>query len=167
MTTNNITVRPATILNANDLSQLAFSLSDFYLASPNTQLPQWLADSFNEEQFLSRLKDDDYTHFVADIDNTIVGFIAIKSPNHLYHLFVNKNHHGKGIGKQLWEYAFEQLNLDTQAYIIVRASLYAVPIYEKFGFVATGTIMQKDGVNFLAMKKQNLQNNPMSPHKKP
>lgn len=150
---NDIKIREADCSDSKDLSALAISLTHFYLVKNTTQLPNWLSDSFSQSQFIARLSSEEYTHFVAEIDHEIVGFIAIKHPNHLYHLFVDENYHGKGVGKQLWHSAFEKLHLAKQEAIIVRASLYAVPIYQKFGFVATDTIKQKDGLNFLAMQK--------------
>lgn len=146
-----MTIRKANIADAKDLSTLAMSLSHFYLAQNITHLPHWLADNFSESQFLDRLSSNDYTHFVVETDHNIVGFIAIKHPNHLYHLFVDEKYHGQGIGKQLWQYAFKALDLSKQGNITVRASLYAVPVYEKFGFVAYEAISEKDGVNFLTM----------------
>ncbi|MFY0665521.1 MAG: GNAT family N-acetyltransferase [Natronospirillum sp.] len=36
----------------------------------------------------------------------------------------------------------------------VRSSLFAVPVYERFGFVASGPVGTKDGISFQPMESQ-------------
>ena len=153
MNKDNVKIRKAKISDTQILSQLVISLSHYYLSDKTNQLPNWLVDSFTEKQFLARINSPEYVHFVAEVNNRIIGFIVIKQPNHLYHLFVHECYHGQGIGRQLWQYAYHKLQLDSQKNIIVRASLYAVPIYERFGFIRADNILEKDGLKFLPMQK--------------
>ena len=155
ISTTDVSIRPASYADIPLLSQLVNGLSHYYLSDDSKNIPNWLQETLTETAFLARLDDKVYQHFVAEIEGKIVGFIAIKQPNHLYHLFVDENYHGYAIGKKLWQYAVKQLDLDNQT-IILRASLFAVPFYQKLGFVATDNVMEKDGLNFLPMQKSKI-----------
>jgi GNAT superfamily N-acetyltransferase len=144
-----ISTRRADKDDAKYLKILVSSLSYFYLSQDNFDLPPWFSTSIGIEQFESRLESTEFTNIVAETDNCIVGYISIQDNNHLYHLFVSQKHQKKGIARQLWIEA--QRNCSSSKYT-VNSSTYAVPVYEKFGFVAVGSTREKDGIKYQLME---------------
>lgn len=72
----------------------------------------------------------------------------MKEASHLYHLFVSEVHQGNGIANALWQHIVKQNRVEKYT---LRSSLYAVPVYKKWGFVETDTVREKDGIKFQAM----------------
>ena len=83
------------------------------------------------------------------IKNQIVGFIVIKEDNHLFHLFVDEKYHQQYIGKKLWEYVKKNILFETMT---TNASLYAINVYESFGFVKQKDIQTYKELEFLPME---------------
>jgi GNAT superfamily N-acetyltransferase len=144
-----ISTRRADKDDAKHLRDLVSSLSHFYLPQDNLKLPHWFLASIGIEQFEARLKNIDFTNIVAEIDNCVVGYISIQENNHLYHLFVSQKYQRKGIARQLWSEA--QKTCLSSKYT-VNSSIYAIPVYEKFGFVAVGSTSEKDGIKYQLME---------------
>jgi predicted N-acetyltransferase YhbS len=144
-----MSIRQATEADVIEVSTLVKSLAHFYLDEPENELPAWLSQTLTEKAFTERLSNGGYTNFVYEQNNKIIGYIALKKPNHLYHLFVLEQFQGKGISRLLWEYV---KNSGQHASFTLRSSVYAVPIYKRFGFCESGQIGMKDGVSFQPME---------------
>ncbi len=144
-----MSIRQATEADAVELSGLVRSLANFYLDEPESELPAWLAHTLTDSAFVERLSSADYISFVYEQNNKIIGYISLKKPNHLFHLFVSEAFQGKGISRLLWEHVKRHGQYD---YFTLRSSIYAVPVYEKFGFCALGSVSKKGGVSFQVME---------------
>lgn len=150
-------IRMANRGDISNITKLVESLSHFYLEAENDELPAWLLDTLTNDAFLKRIQSDDNYTCVYELKNEIVGYLSFKGNSHLYHLFVAKDHQGKGISRVLWEYAVKICVSDVYT---LRSSLFAVPIYERFGFTSIGEPDMKDGISFQAMEfKQKLSRN--------
>ena len=144
-----MTIRQAKFEDAFEIQALVFSLSHFYLESPNSLLPQWFKEPLTVTEFQKRLSDKDYVNIVYTEKGLIVGYLSIKNGNHIFHLFVDKDYQRQGISKQLWAYAITQSSNTTYT---VRSSIYAIPVYKSFGFVITEAERKKDGLAYQSMK---------------
>ena len=83
-------------------------------------------------------------------DNVLKGIIATDSQKrHISLFFVDKSSQGKGIGKELINIV---VNNNENSYITVNSSRYAVPIYEKLGFIKMEEEKERDGLKFTPMK---------------
>ena len=83
-------------------------------------------------------------------DNVLKGIIATDSQKrHISLFFVDKSSQGKGIGRELMTIV---VNNNENSYITVNSSRYAVPIYEKVGFVKMEEEKEQDGLKFTPMK---------------
>jgi GNAT superfamily N-acetyltransferase len=142
-------IRQATKSDATELSNLVKSLAHFYFDEQGNELPIWLLKTLTKSAFSKRLSSTDYVNFIYEQNNKIVGYISLKKPNHLYHLFVLEEFQGKGISHALWEYL--KIKSEESSFTL-RSSIYAVPVYRKFGFRKLGTIGVKDGVSFQLME---------------
>ncbi len=134
-----------TLKDAQQLSSLSNSLLK-YLFEEET--PKWFEDSFNVEEFEKRILSSEYKHFGYVIENKIVGFIAIKEDSHLFHLFVDEKYHQQNIGKKLWEFVKENIDFEVMS---TNASLYAINVYESFGFTKDKEIQTYKELEFLPM----------------
>lgn len=144
-----INIRRANQDDAKDLENLVSSLSDFYLSQDRLDLPQWFSESLQLDRFKSRLESPEFTNIVAEIDNYIAGYISIQDNDHLYHLFVSQKYQEKGLARQLW---IEAQKVCPSSKYTVRSSIYAVPIYTRFGFISIGSIQEKDGIKYQSME---------------
>lgn len=145
-------IRKATVADVNKIYDLVLSLAPLYLEQPDDSLPEWFSQTLTTEAFSSRITSEEYDNYVyvnASDKTELNGYISLKKPNHLYHLFVAPNHHKKGIARELWQYVLTEHPCENY---LLRSSLYAVPIYKKFGFVEEGEISNKDNISFQAMK---------------
>ena len=83
-------------------------------------------------------------------NNILKGIIATDSQKrHICLFFVDKVSQGKGIGKELMNIV---VNNNENSYITVNSSRYAVPIYEKLGFIKIEEEKEQDGLKFTPMK---------------
>ena len=87
------------------------------------------------------------------VNDKIVGMIATKPPCHISLLFVDKNHHRKGIAKSLFGNILDYY-IENSAYdeITVNSSPYAVEFYHRLGFIDIDTEKTVNGLRFTPMK---------------
>jgi len=100
------------------------------------------------------LASERYQYLLAYSDSQLAGFIAIRDGSHLFHLFVKRSYQRQGIARRLWEQALEKLCLPgSDGGLTVNSSLSAVPVYQAFGFVPTGSTQSMHGISFLPMRR--------------
>jgi ribosomal protein S18 acetylase RimI-like enzyme len=106
----------------------------------------------NDEEGLRRLLGIGYVYHVAVIDGAVAGFVGVREHKHLYHLFVAREHHGKGIARRLWNVA-RQVAADggNDGGFTVNSSNYAVGLYQALGFVRTAPTQCKNGLYYNPM----------------
>jgi len=144
-----MSIRLATEDDVANLSCLVKSLAHFYLDEPKNPLPPWLSQTLTEDAFSERLLSAEFINVVYEQKQKLIGYIALKKPNHLYHLFVSEEFQGKGISRLLWEYIKQ---MSQQSVFSLRSSVNAVPVYKRFGFLESGPMGLKDGVSFQPME---------------
>lgn len=81
----------------------------------------------------------DHSTIVAEADGGVAGIIEIAERKHISMLFVDKEFHRRGIGKELVRTALERIRSSggTPEKLTVNSSTFAVPFYESLGFVQT------------------------------
>jgi len=101
-----------------------------------------------------RLNQGNYI-LLAIENECIAGAIEVHTNNHIALLFVRKDYHRQGIAKKLLDMAIEKCSRANARFnrIDVNSSPYAVPIYEKLGFVKTGPESVVNGIRFTPMAK--------------
>ncbi|HYQ21878.1 GNAT family N-acetyltransferase [Stenotrophomonas sp.] len=92
--------------------------------------------------FAGRLPGDNHI-LVAEQDSEIVGVVELKEGRHLAMLFVDPACQGQGIGHALFQAVLPQLRAPAMS---VRASLNAVPTYQRYGFVIDGEVGEYNGL---------------------
>lgn len=142
-------IRAATTTDAVAISELIGSLAHRFCDAPDAIVPDWFRQSVRPPVIAARLDDRGFRNYVYVDDNRVVGYIAIRNDQHLYYLFVAEGYQGRGLARRLWEHARSASGSDR---FVVRSSSYAVPVYEKFGFVINGPVSVKDGIAFQPME---------------
>lgn len=95
-------------------------------------------------------------YFVAEIDGAIIGVIGIRQTSHVAHNFVATSWHRKGISGQLWKLGRAAcLAAGNRGEFDLRASTFAIPVYEKWGFVITGEAEDTGGIISTPMRLEN------------
>lgn len=92
--------------------------------------------------------------FVAMEGPSVIGVIEIRDNNRISLLFVDKDYHGKGIARNLFQESLNQcIQRDTSlSRFHVHASPYSIPVYEKLGFVAIDEMQEQNGLKYLPME---------------
>jgi GNAT superfamily N-acetyltransferase len=146
-------IRPASVQDAAAIGELADSLAGYFLEDPDR--PELADDFFNSISVAvlqERLADTRYRFLVAEKGTRIVGVAAMLNSRHLYHLLVRREWHGRGLGKRLWEAILQDaMSAEGEPVFTVNSSLYAVPVYERFGFVVNGEAKRESGLVFVPM----------------
>lgn len=72
----------------------------------------------------------------------------------LLHLFVAGPYQQRGIARALWTRAKSDLLNGTtgQRRLLVKSSMYAIAVYERFGFKACGPPVEEVGVTYVPME---------------
>ncbi len=92
---------------------------------------------------------------VAQSTAGLVGMIDVRAHNHICLFFTAKAHQRKGVGRRLLELAIKECfsRSPEGSNIDVHSSPYAVPIYEKLGFVAFKPEQLVNGIRFVPMSR--------------
>lgn len=108
--------------------------------------------SVSAEAERAYLASERYAYYVAEEADALLGFVAIRDGSHLFHLFVARAHQRCGIGRTLWQHAKATTEKRAKAVVYtVNSSLLAIPVYQAFGFVASGPRKQAHGITFQPM----------------
>lgn len=148
MSVMTFSIRPANASDADEISGLITGWAHHYLEdSPPPEAAVFLA-TLTPSATAERIGSPSFRYYVAEDAGAIVGVIALREGFHLYHLFVREDAHGRGIARSLWERAKSESGSPS---FMVNSSLPAIPVYERFGFVATESAQSKNGLVYVPM----------------
>lgn len=146
-------IRTASLDDALAISLLIRELTATYIAH---ELPREAADRLlgsMEEPAIGRYLGAGYRYHVA-VDNAgLAGVVGVRNNSHLFHLFVAERVQGQGLASALWQVAkAASLAAGNPGAFTVNSSRFAVGLYEKFGFVGHGEVVDESGVIHIPMK---------------
>ncbi|MFZ6712397.1 GNAT family N-acetyltransferase [Undibacterium sp. TC9W] len=135
------------------ISQLIELFARDFCVNPDGSGADLFLQSVSESAELSYLSDSRYHYILALHGETLAGFIAMRDLSHLFHLFVHPSYQRQKLASKLWQrarqYAAAQGHTGS---FTVNSSLNAIPVYECFGFLAKGEIVEMHGIAFLPMQ---------------
>lgn len=148
-------IRPATPDDAERISALIMRLSPSFTLHPDGEGAEEFFARVTPQVIRGHLESPEYAYLVADEeDGALAGVVGIRGNSHLFHLFIDPAHQGCGLSRRLWEMAMDAaIRAGNPGEFTVNSSLYAVPIYERYGFVATGPRMEMHGIAWVPMKR--------------
>lgn len=145
-------IRPIKDEDAPAVARLLNALARKFIVHEST--PEGAATFLreNNEEAIRRYIEAGQVYHVAESDAEIAGFISIREQSHLFHLFVGAKWQGQGVARKLWETARQSaIDAGGSGDFTVNASNFAVPIYEKLGFVRTAPMQCLKGLYFNPM----------------
>jgi len=86
-------------------------------------------------------------------NQALVAYMAVGKKSHISQLFVAARKQRQGLGRLLIQFVEQQAKEIGISQLTVRASLNAVPFYEKCGFEATSDVQEISGIRFRSMQK--------------
>jgi len=142
-------IREAKANDAQAVSSLAMSLGKYYNDDDPSGISPFFQKVISVESFERYLeKSEGYENYVYEKKGVIVAYLSMLNGTHFFLLFVDKAEHKKGIAKALVEYV---LKIKEHKVYTVNASLYAVPFYEKLGFVPSALVQRQHGMTYQPM----------------
>ena len=145
-------IRAALLTDSENISELVSGLSAKFITGEFSSAGRAHLLSTMTPQAIEKFIQSGYRYHVAEMDDKLVGVVAVKDNKHLYHLFVAEEYQRQGIAKKLWQLAMEEcLNNENTGEFTVNSSEYAQKVYERLGFVARPGPRVKNGVIFFPM----------------
>lgn len=148
-------IRPALVADAPAIVALIDELMPFLTLHP---------DGAGAEKFVAHcrlpaiegyLSQEKYFYQIAHLGGELAGVVAMRDNTHLFHLFVPRALHRRGIALQLWQAARDaSIARGEVTAFTVNSSVYALPFYEELGFVATGSRVEADGIAYVPMRME-------------
>ncbi|MFT5519913.1 MAG: GNAT superfamily N-acetyltransferase [Enterobacterales bacterium] len=152
----------------------AKAISSLILETASAQLRNEFSDDgwdlflklLNENTQKSLIKSKKFNYLVAVNENVavneIVGVLATKDVNHLFHFFIKPSWQGKGLAKLLWNQAVIEIHdaLNTKAIkaqnnddsVSVNSSDFALKFYQHLGFVMEAGRQKKNGICYTPLR---------------
>jgi GNAT superfamily N-acetyltransferase len=145
-------IRRAMPEDAEAISALIKSVAHYFTVHPEGLGAEGFLKTIEPAATCANISAPNFHYAVGHIDQQLVGIVALRDTTHLYHLFVDQAFQKQGLSRQLWLHAKEaSIAAGNHLGITVNASVYAVPVYERFGFAATGSRVETHGIAFLPM----------------
>ncbi|MGY4827677.1 GNAT family N-acetyltransferase [Sphaerotilaceae bacterium SBD11-9] len=147
------TITPAALADAEAISALILELSAPFYDSPTREGSEPFVASVSAQATLRNLSAGNFAYHVARAGGELAGVVALRDNAHLFHLFVAEPFQGRGLARRLWSLVeAEARKAGNPGRFTVNASLNAVPVYERFGFVRVGEIQHMHGITFQPMR---------------
>jgi GNAT superfamily N-acetyltransferase len=146
-------IRPAHATDPDQISALIMSLAYLFLASPDRTGSEQFKKAITPQAMALYMARPDVHYLIAEEDGVFCGAVGLRENRHLHHLFVVPAFHRRGVGRQLWQAVRDEaLAAGNPGEFTVKASLNAVPVYQRFGFKSVGGPQQANGLVFQPMK---------------
>jgi GNAT superfamily N-acetyltransferase len=143
----------AAAVDAPAISQLILGLAHHFLAEASGGGAGAFLQSVSPSAICTLIESPAMRYCKAICGGQLAGVVAVRDNTHLYHLFVDPAYQGQGLGRTLWLHARDiALANGNAGSFTVNSTVYAVPVYERFGFRATSARVEKNGVAFVPMQ---------------
>jgi len=149
------TLRPALVADAPAIVALIDDLMPFLTLHPDGAGAEKFIENCRQPAIEGYLSLPNYAYQLAHIDGELAGVVAMRDNTHLFHMFVPRALHRRGMARRLWQAARDaSLARGSVTAFTVNSSLYALPLYTSLGFVATGPKVEMGGIAFVPMRME-------------
>lgn len=146
-------IRRATSEDALDVSALIKSVAHYFTLHPQGLGAEAFLKTIEPNAISDFIAAPNFCYYVGFIENHLAGVVAVRDASHLYHLFVAQRFQGQGLSRELWLFAKESaISAGNHNRFTVNSTPFAVPVYERFGFSATGPRVETHGIAFVPME---------------
>jgi GNAT superfamily N-acetyltransferase len=147
------TLRFATPDDARAISALIVDLQPFLTIAPDGAGAEQFMATVQPEIIAANLRADNYRYQLALQGTALAGVVAVRDNAHLFNLYVAKQFHGHGLGRQLWEAARDDaLERGNAGSFTVNSSAYAEQVYRRWGFEPTAPVQEQHGLRYIPMR---------------
>lgn len=145
-------IRLAVPSDAPAISALITRLSKFFTVDATGVGAEGFLASLEPASIEKLISAPNFKYYAGLKNSEIVGVVAIRDNTHLFHLFVAGPWQGNGTGKLLWKHARDAaIAAGNPGRFTVNSTVFGVPVYESFGFKATGQKTETNGIAFIPM----------------
>lgn len=146
-------LRPGTPADAEAIAGLIASFQPELTDRPDGLGAEQYLASVSCQSERGYLESDRYTYIVAEHEGTLLAFIALRDGNHIFHMFVARQHQRMGLARKLWQEAKASVPTNAKPELFtVNSSLLAVPVYRAFGFEPVSEVVSAHGISFQPMR---------------
>jgi GNAT superfamily N-acetyltransferase len=146
-------IERATPADAEAISRLIHGLSRAFTVAPSGQGAEGFLRSISAGALGGYIAAPNFAYFKGLLDGERAGVVAVRDAGHLYHLFVDQRFQGRGIARALWAHARTCVEAaGNPGRFTVNSTPVAVPVYERFGFRATGPRVEMNGIAYVPMR---------------
>ena len=139
--------------DAEAISQLISGLSRYFTLHPEGLGAEAFLRTIEPAAIRQWNEAPNMAYFKAVQNGRLAGVVAMRDLAHLYHLFVAPAFQGAGLARLLWEHASRHAKSNgNPGSFTVNSTPHAVPVYERFGFTATGPRVEMNGIAFVPMR---------------
>lgn len=154
--TNALTIRSARAEDSETISALILRVARTQLRNEFTQDGWELFLRLMSTQTLSALiTNERFCYWLASLDSEsdskIIGLLASRDANHVFHFFVDPDYQKRGVGKFLWRHYLFHLTGESPQLVTVKASDYAINFYKKLGFTIVQPRQIEKGLAYTLM----------------
>jgi GNAT superfamily N-acetyltransferase len=148
-----LSIEPARAADAEAISRLIHGLASAFTLNSSGEGAEGFMDSISADALRRHITAPNFAYFKGLLDGELAGVIAVRDHAHLYHLFVAQAFQGRGLARELWAFARRQAETEgNSGKFTVNSTPVAVPVYEKFGFRATGPRVETMGIAYVPMR---------------
>ena len=148
-------IRQAVAADAAKISCLIHLRSHLLTVDPTGEGAEGFFASIRADAIQKYIDSGHFSYLVAEENDHIIGVAALRDNSHLFNLFVDYEVQGQGLGRRLWcNLRDSAMQAGNHGEFTVNASLNALDIYRHLGFVEVGAPVEADGVAFVPMKLQ-------------
>lgn len=146
-------IRPAISADSAAIASLVQSVAHYFLSASTGKGAEAFLSTTSETAILAYIANPRFRYLVGHIDGELAGVAALRDNQHVYHLFVSPAHHQQGLATSLWEHLKNQsIDSGNTDCFTVNSSLYAVPVYLRWGFIPIKDPQIIDGISFQPMR---------------
>jgi len=98
-------LRPATVADASVITALIDELMPFLTLHPNGEGAEKFIEHCRLPAIENYLSQSRYHYQLAHIDGVLAGVVAMRDNTHLFHMFVPRAMHRRGMARRLWQAA--------------------------------------------------------------
>ncbi|MGE5450276.1 MAG: cysteine-rich CWC family protein [Acidobacteriota bacterium] len=151
-----VSIRPATVQDSAQISALISGVARYFTLHPQGVGAEAFLVSMSADAIAGYIQDPGFHYLVAWApDGSMAGAAALRSDNHLFHLFVSPAWQRQGVATQLWQAVWDYAREQGRAgkAFSVNATPYAVPFYQRLGFAVSGERVETRGIAFIPMTR--------------
>lgn len=146
-------IRAAKVGDASAISRLIGAVAHHFTLRPDGVGAEAFLQTLSPEAIAGYVQAEDMAYTTAWDGESLAGVVALRDRSHVFHLFVAPAYQRQGVAHALWRHAMAEARaMGHHGGFTVNATPYALPVYERFGFVATGPEVHARGIAYVPMR---------------